>query len=162
MEKEFKEEMLEFKQEMTEFKGEMTEFKQEMTEFKEEMLEFKAHSEEKFKQNDAFQQEMTEFKQEMTEFKEEMLEFKKETKEALCSLTHAVNEIHNFLVVMEHNMTEKIDTLFSAYSVNQDQHEEFNNRLNDSTTRIDRHSFRITALENKTNLHSEQLSKLNS
>ena len=141
MEKEFKEEMLDFKGEMTEFKQEMTEFKEEMTEFKQEMLDFK---------------------EEMTEFKQEMLDFKEETKEALCSLTQAVNNIQNFLVVMEHNMTEKIDTLFSAYSVNQDQHEEFNNRLNDSTTRIDRHSFRITALENKTNLHSKQLSKLNS
>ena len=109
-----------------------------------------------------FKEEMLEFKQEMTEFKGEMTEFKQETKEALFSLTQSVNELRKFLVVMEHNITEKIDTLFSAYSVNQDQHEEFNNRLNDSTTRIDRHSFRITALENKTNLHSKQLSKLNS
>lgn len=110
-------------------------------EFKEEMLDFK--------------EEMTEFKADMLDFKADMLEFKNET-------TQALNNIQKFLVVMEHTMSEKFDALFSAFSTTQDQHELLKNDLNNQDIRLDRHSFRIDALESKTNLHSELLAKLNS
>lgn len=133
--------MKDSKDDITSFKADMLEFKDDMTNFKTDMLEFK---------------------DDMTNFKTDMLEFKDKTEKSLCSLTQSVNEIQKFLIVMEHDMNEKFDALFVAFSATQDQHEFLKNDLNNQDIRLDRHSFRINALESKINLHSEQLAKLNS
>lgn len=162
MSKEFQEDMLEFKDDMINFKSDMLEFKDDMTNFKSDMLEFKDDM-------TNFKSDMLEFKDDMTNFKSDMLEFKDDMKEKWTQqdkfnndIMNIVKDIHRSVLLTENYIHDRIPALLDAYSLNQEQHDEFDDRLNDINNRIDRHSFKINALEIKSTLHSEQLSKLNS
>ena len=109
MEKEFKDEMHEFKNDYLQFKDEMYEFKDEMYEFKNDYLEFK--------------DEMYEFKQEMYEFKEEVYQRFDKQDTILASLQRSI-------LIIEDYVTNKIPALFDAYALNQDQHINFDNKIN--------------------------------
>lgn len=151
-------------------------FQKEILDFKKEMLDFKKTAEQKFEHSDAFEKDMLDFKKEMLDFKKtaeqrfehndafekDMLEFKDNTTKTLAKLTQAVtnlsktvNEIHEHLILMETQLNDKVAILFDDHITNSEQHEDFNHKFENLDNITTRHSFRISSLEDKVNLHSK-------
>lgn len=73
-----------------------------------------------------------------------------------------LKEIHRSVLLSEAYLRDKIPTLFDANTVNQEQHEDFNNKFDNLESSVEHNSLKISILEDTTNLHSEQLRKLTS
>lgn len=94
---------------------------------------FREEVREKFKQND--------------EFQHEMYEFKDETTQKLDALITLLNEVHNIVLVIEHDLHDKTSALFDAYSLNNDEHQIINTRLCDLENLALKNSAKISVLE---------------
>ena len=65
-------------------------------------------------------------------------------------------------LLIEDYVTNKIPVLFDAYSLNQDNHQNYEHKFKDLESVTDSHSIKLSVLENTSKVHSEQLAKLTS
>ncbi len=66
------------------------------------------------------------------------------------------------MLIMEDYMKNNIPALFDGYSLNQDQHNEFKQKINNLEKDTDSNSLKISILEDTTKVHSSILESLQS
>lgn len=68
--------------------------------------------------------------------------------------------LHHAIAKMEYQVTDQISALFDAYSLTQNQNRVITQRLDNLEINSDKHSARISVLENIAENHSKKLSNL--
>ena len=96
------------------------------------------------------------------EFKNEVREQFDEVRERFAEIESILLSLQKSMLIMEDYMKNNIPALFDGYSLNQDQHNEFNQKINNLEKNTDSNSLKISILEDTAKVHSSILESLQS
>lgn len=88
--------------------------------------------------------------------------FRNEVREKFNQYDEILASLQKSVLIIEDYVTNKIPALFDAYSLNQEQHHSFDEKIDSLENLTSNHSLKISVLEDTSKTHSEQLAKLTS
>lgn len=124
----------------------------ELQQFRQEFQQFKQETKEESQQ----------LRQEFQQFREEVHQFQAKTEAEFSDIRETLAVLKRSTLLIEDYVTNKIPVLFDAYSINQEEHENYDHKFENLESVTDTHSIKLSILENTSKIHSEQLAKLTS